>query len=79
MVKFGKILGSDSTDFGDHLRRDGCQLSDNFTKVEMLDSEYFVSICTVASLGETKEMDRAFFISGDALDFVVEGFGLEFQ
>lgn len=70
MVKFTRITDSDDRENASST----CGLSDNFSKVKMLDHEYFIPALSSLT-SELKESDRAFLFSGDQIDFLQEGFG----
>jgi hypothetical protein len=56
---------------------ESCETVEKFCKVEMLGSEYFVRGLIVADKTRMEEMGRAFSVSADHLDFIVEGFGID--
>ena len=77
MSRFGKILSSgDRVKSGDSCN-DPCKLFNNFAKREVLDHEYSILYLSSLTGSEMEESDRAFFVSGDDLDFLQEGFGIE--
>lgn len=75
-MKSTKILDSDSKTLSGGISEPAFALFNNFRKVEMLDHEYSARL-TVASRPDLEESGRAFFVSGDQVDFLQEGFGIE--